>query len=134
MDIDLFYAGDCDFSFSLGGMRGGIKDFQIHGMVRVIMKPLINKMPLIGGLQIFFLNNPNIDFNLVGVVDLLDMPGLSDILRRIIVEQVAAVMVLPNKLPIILNDEVPAFSLKMPEPEVKIGNFNYLTKILNKFS
>lgn len=134
MDIDLFYAGDCDFSFSLGGMRGGIKDFQIHGMVRVIMKPLINKMPLIGGLQIFFLNNPNIDFNLVGVVDLLDMPGLSDILRRIIVEQVAAVMVLPNKLPIILNDEVPAFSLKMPEPEVKIGNFNYRTFILNNFS
>lgn len=44
-------------------------------------------------MQIFFLNNPNIDFNLVGVVDLLDMPGLSDLLRRIIVEQIAAFMV-----------------------------------------
>lgn len=118
MDLDLFYAGDCDINFSLSGLRGGIKDFQIHGTVRVIMKPLISQMPLVGGLQIFFLNNPNIDFNLVGVVDLLDMPGLSDILRKIIVEQVAAIMVLPNKLPIILNDGVPALSLKMPEPEV----------------
>ncbi|XP_055547889.1 extended synaptotagmin-2 isoform X5 [Wyeomyia smithii] len=117
MDLDLFYAGDCDINFSLSGLRGGIKDFQIHGTVRVIMKPLISQMPLVGGLQIFFLNNPNIDFNLVGVVDLLDMPGLSDILRKIIVEQVAAIMVLPNKLPIILNDSVPALSLKMPEPE-----------------
>ncbi|XP_065092588.1 extended synaptotagmin-2-A isoform X2 [Ochlerotatus camptorhynchus] len=117
MDLDLFYAGDCDINFSLSGLRGGIKDFQIHGTVRVIMKPLISQMPLVGGLQIFFLNNPNIDFNLVGVVDLLDMPGLSDILRKIIVEQVAAIMVLPNKLPIILNDGVPALSLKMPEPE-----------------
>lgn len=117
MDLDLFYAGDCDVNFSLSGLRGGIKDFQIHGTVRVIMKPLISQMPLVGGLQIFFLNNPNIDFNLVGVVDLLDMPGLSDILRKIIVEQVAAIMVLPNKLPIILNDGVPALSLKMPEPE-----------------
>lgn len=117
MDLDLFYAGDCDINFSLSGLRGGIKDFQIHGTVRVIMKPLISQMPLIGGLQIFFLNNPNIDFNLVGVVDLLDMPGLSDILRKIIVDQVAAIMVLPNKLPIILNDGVPALSLKMPEPE-----------------
>ncbi|XP_053697530.1 extended synaptotagmin-2 isoform X2 [Sabethes cyaneus] len=117
MDLDLFYAGDCDINFSLSGLRGGIKDFQIHGTVRVIMKPLIAQMPLVGGLQIFFLNNPNIDFNLVGVVDLLDMPGLSDILRKIIVEQVAAIMVLPNKLPIILNDTVPALSLKMPEPE-----------------
>ncbi|XP_052869843.1 extended synaptotagmin-2 [Anopheles cruzii] len=117
MDLDLFYAGDCDISFALSGLRGGIKDFQIHGTVRVIMKPLISQMPLVGGLQIFFLNNPNIDFNLVGVVDLLDMPGLSDILRKIIVEQVAAIMVLPNKLPIVLSDGVPALSLKMPEPE-----------------
>ncbi|XP_035781378.1 extended synaptotagmin-2-like isoform X1 [Anopheles albimanus] len=117
MDLDLFYAGDCDISFALSGLRGGIKDFQIHGTVRVIMKPLISQMPLIGGLQIFFLNNPNIDFNLVGVVDLLDMPGLSDILRKIIVDQVAAIMVLPNKLPIVLSDGVPALSLKMPEPE-----------------
>ena len=46
------------------------------------------------------------------------MPGLSDILRRIIVEQVAAMMVLPNKLPIILSDQIEALYLKMPEPQV----------------
>lgn len=51
------------------------KTFQIHGMVRIVMKPLITKMPLVGGLQIFFLNNPSIDFNLVGAADILDMPG-----------------------------------------------------------
>ncbi|KAJ9595368.1 hypothetical protein L9F63_027246, partial [Diploptera punctata] len=117
MDMDIFYAGDCDISFSIGGIKGGIKDFQIHGMVRVVMKPLIRSMPLVGGLQVFFLNNPTLDFNLVGMADLLDMPGLSDILRRIIVEQVANIMVLPNKLPIVLSDEVPATILKMPEPE-----------------
>ncbi|XP_039956102.1 extended synaptotagmin-2-B isoform X4 [Bactrocera tryoni] len=117
MDLDLFYASDCDINFYLGSMKGGIKDFQIHGWVRVVMKPLIRSMPLVGGLQIFFLNNPNIDFNLVGVIDFMDMPGLSDLLRRIIVEQIGAVMVLPNKLPITLSNEVPAISLKMPEPE-----------------
>jgi len=116
MDMDLFYASDCDINFQLAGMKAGIKDFQIHGMIRVIMKPLISKMPLVGGLQIFFLNNPDIDFNLVGVADLLDMPGLSDMLRRIIVEQIGAIMVLPNKLPIALSNEVPSIALKMPEP------------------
>ncbi|XP_077294102.1 extended synaptotagmin-like protein 2 isoform X2 [Arctopsyche grandis] len=117
MDIDLFYAGDCDITFLLKGIRGGIKDFQIHGMLRVVMKPLITSMPLVGGLQVFFLNNPTIDFNLVGAVDILDMPGFSDVLRRAIVEQVANMMVLPNKLPIKLSDEVPSHDLKMPEPE-----------------
>ncbi|XP_030027057.2 extended synaptotagmin-1 isoform X4 [Manduca sexta] len=117
MDIDLFYAGDCDISFVLQRIRGGIKDLQIHGMVRVVMKPLITKMPLVGGLQVFFLNNPSIDFNLVGAADILDMPGFSDILRRCIVEQVARMMVLPNKLPIKLSDEIPTVDLRMPEPE-----------------
>lgn len=118
LDMDLFYASDCDINFQLAGVRGGIKDFQIHGTIRVIMKPLISKIPLIGGLQIFFLNNPDIDFNLVGVADLLDMPGLSEMLRRVIVEQIGAIMVLPNKLPIALSTEVPSIALKMPEPEV----------------
>lgn len=116
---------------------GGIKDFQIHGMVRVVMKPLITEMPMVGGLQIFFLNNPTIDFNLVGVADLLDMPGLSDLLRRIIVEQVATMMVLPNKLPIQLSDAIPATALKTPEPEVfemRLGSnqFNLINSFFNR--
>ncbi|XP_045760573.1 extended synaptotagmin-1 isoform X3 [Maniola jurtina] len=117
MDVDIFYAGDCDISFILQRIRGGIKDLQIHGMMRVVMKPLISKIPLVGGLQLFFLNNPSIDFNLVGAVDILDMPGFSDLLRRCIVEQVAKMMVLPNKLPIKLSDEIPTVDLRMPEPE-----------------
>jgi hypothetical protein len=44
----------------------------------------------------------------------------SDILRRIIVEQVARMMVLPNKLPIQLSDVIPATVLKTPKPEVCI--------------
>nr|CAD7401753.1 unnamed protein product [Timema cristinae] len=90
---------------------------RIHGMMRVVLKPLIQQMPLVGGIQLFFLNNPTIDFNLVGVADLLDMPGLSDLLRRVIVEQIANMMVLPNKLPIKLSDLVPSRLLKIPEPE-----------------
>lgn len=40
------------------------------------MKPLISTAPLIGGMQFFFLNQPSIDYDLVGVADVLDMPGL----------------------------------------------------------
>lgn len=48
----------------------------MSGMLRVVMKPLISQIPLFGGIQIFFLNSPSVDFNLIGVVDVLDMPGL----------------------------------------------------------
>lgn len=39
------------------------------------MKPMLSTMPLIGGVQIFYLNVPTINFNLVGVADVLDLPG-----------------------------------------------------------
>lgn len=49
---------------------------QLRGMMRVVMKPLITISPLVGGLQVFFLNQPEIDYNLVGVADVLEIPGL----------------------------------------------------------
>jgi len=64
--------------------------WQLHGTLRLIMKPLIDQMPLIGGVQYFFLNPPNLDFNLIGVADVLDMPGLSDLIRRIVMEQISS--------------------------------------------
>lgn len=41
-----------------------------------MMKPLVRQIPLVGGLQVFFLNNPDVDFNLIGLADVFDMPGL----------------------------------------------------------
>lgn len=49
----------------------------------------------------------------------------SQALRKVIREQVAAIMVLPNKLVIPLSAEVPAEVLKMPEPEVKPFSFDF---------
>uniref|UniRef100_A0A0P5KR21 Extended synaptotagmin-2-B n=1 Tax=Daphnia magna TaxID=35525 RepID=A0A0P5KR21_9CRUS len=116
MDMDICYAGDCDIRFSVKGLKGGIKDFQMSGMLRVVMKPLISQIPLFGGIQIFFLNSPSVDFNLIGVVDVLDMPGLNGILRRVIIEQIGAFLVLPNKLTFTLSDVVSPIAVKIPEP------------------
>ncbi|XP_032679722.1 extended synaptotagmin-3 isoform X1 [Odontomachus brunneus] len=117
LDADIIYAGDCDITFFVGNIKGGIKDFQMRGLVRVIMKPMLSVMPLVGGIQIFYLNNPTINFNLVGVADVLDLPGFNEILRRTIIEQIAAIAVLPNKIVIPLSEEIPMESLKTPEPE-----------------
>ncbi|CAK9807756.1 Extended synaptotagmin-2 [Anthophora plagiata] len=117
LDADIIYAGDCDITFSVGNIKGGIKDFQIRGLMRIVMKPLLPTTPIVGGVQAFFLNPPAINFNLVGVADVLDLPGFNEILRKTIVEQIAAFVVLPNKIVIPLSEAVPVESLKIPEPE-----------------
>ncbi|XP_014605357.1 PREDICTED: extended synaptotagmin-2 isoform X2 [Polistes canadensis] len=117
LDADVMYAGDCDITFSVGNIKGGIKDFQLRGLMRIVMKPIISVIPIIGGVQVFFLNVPAINFNLVGVADVLDLPGFSETLRKTIIEQIAAIVVLPNKIVIPLSDQIPVETLKVPEPE-----------------
>ncbi|KAL1430129.1 hypothetical protein MTO96_002388 [Rhipicephalus appendiculatus] len=62
MDMELFYCGDCKFSIKVKGFKAGIRDLQIHGHVRVVMRPLTKQMPLVGGVTVFFLRPPAIDF------------------------------------------------------------------------
>ncbi|XP_071513236.1 extended synaptotagmin-2-B isoform X2 [Panulirus ornatus] len=116
MDMDFAYAGDCKFEVSVSKFKMGIKDLQISGRMRVVMKPLVRQIPLVGGLQVFFLNNPDVDFNLIGLADVFDMPGLSDILRSIVIEQIAHMMVLPNRYPIQLVEDINTADLKCPSP------------------
>lgn len=55
-----------------------IRDFQMSGRGRVVLKPTTKSLPLVGGLQLCFLEPPAIDFDLDGIADICDWP----ILRR----------------------------------------------------
>lgn len=41
--------------------------FQFGAELRIVLKPLMIKLPIIGGIQIFFLNTPDITFELEGI-------------------------------------------------------------------
>lgn len=74
-------------------------------------------MPLVGGLQIFFLNSPDIDFALDGIVNI---PGLKHFIKRKISKIIAKKLVFPNKIPVRLSKSLDASELKSLEPEVSI--------------
>ncbi|KFM62535.1 Extended synaptotagmin-3, partial [Stegodyphus mimosarum] len=116
MDLEIRYSGDCNIQVGVKKIKAGIKDLQIYGTVRLVMKPLVKIIPLVGGVTVFFLNRPRIDFNLTNVANVLDMPGLGDILRKAVNEQVSAMMVLPNKFPVQLIQDIPLKSLKFSPP------------------
>ncbi|GIY33348.1 extended synaptotagmin-2 [Caerostris darwini] len=116
MDLEIRYSGDCNIQVGVKKFKAGVKDLQIYGTMRVVMKPLVKIIPLIGGVTVFFLNRPRIDFNLTNVANVLDMPGLGDVLRKAVIEQVSAMMVLPNKFPVQLIKDIPLKSLKFSPP------------------
>ncbi|XP_066299721.1 extended synaptotagmin-2-like isoform X1 [Branchiostoma lanceolatum] len=116
LDMEIMYAGDCDIQIRMKRFLAGIQDLQIHGTLRVVMKPLVKFSPLIGGITVFFLNRPEIDFNLTNLADVFDFPGLSSLLKGIVADQVSNFMVLPNRYPMPLIPDLEVAKLKYPMP------------------
>ena len=79
MDLDLVFASDCDIKFGVKKMTAKLQDLSLRGLVRVVLKPLITDIPLIGGVQVYFLTPPEVDFDLGGIANVLDAPGIYSI-------------------------------------------------------
>ena len=88
MDLDIVFASDLEIVFKVKGIPARVSDFGLRGMARVVLKPLISQIPLVGGVQVYFLKAPEIDYTLGGVAGTLEIPGLNKIVERIILEQV----------------------------------------------
>ena len=116
MDADIVFASDCDIKFALGPkIKAKIMDFSLRGLVRIVFKPIVNEIPLIGGVQVYFLTPPDIDFDLGGVANAFDVPGLSNIIRKIVLEQIGYFMVLPHKFTMPLIESVDNAVLRCPD-------------------
>ncbi|CAG9863143.1 unnamed protein product [Phyllotreta striolata] len=114
IDFDIYYDGDCKIDFSVSGTQiGCIKDFQLGAELRLVLKPLMIKTPIIGGIQLFFLNTPDINFELEGISGI---PGFSYFIRQKIEERIKKKLVFPNKITKRFSKSVEAVELKALEP------------------
>ena len=58
-----------------------LRDIYVHGTVRVTLSPLLNDLPLVGGVDLALVSDPRVDFDLGGVANVVDVPGLAGIVR-----------------------------------------------------
>ena len=103
MDVDIIYAGDSKITLSTKGLKVGIEDLELRGTLRVLLYPLIPDVPLIGGVAMYFINRPRVQFDLTNMLNVLETPGVSSLLRNIIDDAIASFIVLPNKVAISLS-------------------------------
>lgn len=90
----------------------------VSGKVRCVMQPLLPSPPMIGGVSGSFVELPKFDFNLTGMGEFVQLPGLIDAIRTIVNAQVANLCVLPNKIVVPLAPNVDVTKLYFPEPDV----------------
>ncbi|XGW16263.1 hypothetical protein V3C99_001599 [Haemonchus contortus] len=117
VDMDVAYAGDADFTVSCCGFTGGMNSIQFSGKLRAVLKPLLPYPPMVGGVSGSFLEMPKIDFNLTGMGEMVELPGLMNAIRSVMNSQVAALCVLPNEIVVPLAPNVDVTKLFFPEPD-----------------
>ncbi|XP_072775839.1 extended synaptotagmin-1 [Taeniopygia guttata] len=119
LDLNISYVGDVQIDVEVKKFfcKAGVKGVQLHGVLRIILEPLLGEAPIVGALSIFFIRRPTLDINWTGLTNLLDIPGLSSLSDSLIMESIASCLVLPNRLLLPLLPDLPgAAQLRWPLP------------------
>ncbi|CAL8292272.1 unnamed protein product [Lota lota] len=119
MDLQVSFVGNTEVDVEVKRYfcRAGIKSIQLHGVLRVLMDPLLGDMPLVGALSLFFLKKPLLDITWTGLTNILDIPGLSGFSESIIQDIIYSYLVLPNRITIPLVGDVELTQLRYPMPK-----------------
>ena len=98
------------------------KDILVQGQLRVTLAPLLDQAPLVGGVRLSFIEEPHINFDLEGVASLIDLPGVSTLIKKVIASQVSQLCVLPNSISIPLSEEAkkPSSPVKVPSGMLRV--------------
>uniref|UniRef100_A0A8C5HRX2 Extended synaptotagmin-2 n=1 Tax=Gouania willdenowi TaxID=441366 RepID=A0A8C5HRX2_GOUWI len=119
MDLQISFVGNTEIDVDIKRYycKAGIQSIQIHGVLRVVMEPLLGDMPLIGALSVFFLKKPLLEINWTGLTNILDIPGLNGFSDSIIQDIINNYLVLPNRITIPLVGDVELANLRFPMPK-----------------
>ena len=150
LEVEITWASDCNFEVVVNQSQDlvcfGVKDILVQGQLRVTLGPLLDEAPLVGGVRFSFIEEPHINFDLDGVASLIDLPGVSDLVKKLIASQVcnnakdkrsatkmficllyskvSGLLVLPNSIYIPLSEEgeegKPASPCKMPSGMLRV--------------
>ncbi|XP_073329093.1 extended synaptotagmin-3 isoform X2 [Pagrus major] len=117
LDLNICYDGDVDIDASVKEpITAGVKGLKLKGMMRVILEPLIGDAPLVGGVTFFFIRRPTLEINWTGMTNLLDSPAFSSLSEGTIIDVIASLMVLPNRMCVPLIDQVKVDQMRFPLP------------------
>uniref|UniRef100_A0A668ATD4 Extended synaptotagmin 1 n=1 Tax=Myripristis murdjan TaxID=586833 RepID=A0A668ATD4_9TELE len=118
LDLYISYVGNVEINVEVKRYfcKAGVSGIQLHGMMRVILEPLIGDVPIVGAVTMFFIRRPKLDINWTGLTNLLDIPGLNVMSDSMIMDAIASFLVLPNRLTVPLVPNLHVAQLRSPLP------------------
>ena len=96
-------------------VTAGLSDVKLRGKIRCVLH-LVDVLPLVGSVEVMFLQVPELDFDFHGAANVLDMPGLHGMIRQVVMEALKKEVVYPNRITVINTDKVPLYKMLSPRP------------------
>jgi Ca2+-dependent lipid-binding protein len=87
--------------------------------VRVVLTPLISRIPIIGGLQVYFTKEPRIRFDLNKITQILDLPVIHTKIHNTVMKIVNSKFLYPNAYSINLTQGINMSRLTVFRTEVR---------------
>ncbi|KAF4088728.1 hypothetical protein AMELA_G00058020 [Ameiurus melas] len=119
MDLQISFVANTEIEMDIKRYycKAGIKSIQLHGVLRVVLEPLMGKMPLVGAFSFFFLKKPLLDVGWAGLTNILDIPGLNGFSDSLIQDVISRYLVLPNRITVPLVGDIELEQLRFPMPK-----------------
>lgn len=116
LNVDISWNGDSDIDLKasiIGSL--GVEKVKIKGRLSVLLCPLVDHLPLITAMQAAFINPPEMSLDFTGVADIADLSIIDDTIRKVILDIIASILVLPNRLLIKIDPANDYFKTYQPQ-------------------
>jgi len=98
LDIAVKYKADSDIKIEAGLTQLGVTQVSLTGTLTLLFDPIVQSMPIIGGMHMFFLNPPSLTLQFAGLAGAASNPFLQRLMQSAMDTAIAESFVLPNVL------------------------------------
>ena len=119
VDVTVVWRPVCDIRFFVLNVPVGIRGLELSGTISVVLRPLLDELPVVGGFQVFLINPPHFQLHWQGATTVANFSILASTLRSLVQKALADALVLPNRVyvPIAEPGQIDLTRMQYPRPE-----------------
>jgi hypothetical protein len=99
LQIDVVWSSKSKISMAAGhALKFGVRSITFAGTLYVVLSPIVLEPPVVGAVQLYFIDSPEIELHYTGAAALARLPGVKRQIQRAIDDSFASMLVLPNRM------------------------------------
>lgn len=117
LQLDVAWTSKSEISMLVGhAIPFGVRSITFKGVLYVVMQPMIPELPVVGAVQVYFIDKPDVVLHYTGAAALARMPGVERAIHQAIDDCIASMVVLPNRMSFPMAGHLDMADVSSPPP------------------